>query len=117
MPMIRALVNPIFNSVSRDVRYRGIFPMSLYAAINPSSWIKSPYFGIVTYLIIWFWFWNNNKWNTVRYVNEKWDNDKWWWIIRTSIWSFILNPVLLFFVYAIVLFFVKFSSMQMSILT
>ena len=112
MPMIRSWVNPIFNSVPRDVRYSGVLPMSLYAAINPLSWVKSPYFGLITYFIVWWWFWNNNMWNTVRQEDETYEDDKWWWILRTSLWSFFLNPVLLFFVYMLVLIFVKITAMS-----
>lgn len=117
MPMIRAWVNPIFNSVPRDIRYQGMIPMSIYAAINPASWMKSPYFGVVTYLIVWWWFWNNNMWNTVRYVGETWEDDKLWWLLRTSLWSFFLNPILLFFVYLCVLMFVRITSMQIRLMT
>ena len=114
MPMIRAWVNPIFNSVPRDVRFAGMFPMSLFAAINPASWIKSPYFGLFTFGIVWWWFWNKNMWNTVRYADETWENDKLSWFLRTTIWSFFLNPVLLFFVYVLVLLFVKITSLNVG---
>ena len=112
MPMIRAWVYPIFNVVPREIRYTGMLPMSLYAAINPLSWIKPPYYGIFTFLVVWWWFWNNNMWNTIRYYGETWDKDKWWWFLRTSIWSVFMNPILLFFVYMAVLTFVKLTSMQ-----
>jgi hypothetical protein len=88
--------------------------MSIYAALNPSSWFMSPYFGALTLVIMWFWFWNSNIWNVVRYNNETWEQDKFWWILRTTSWAIILNPVMLFFVYMSVLIFVKVASIKIS---
>lgn len=112
--MIRAWVNPIFTSVPKDVRYSGMFPMSLYAAINPLSWIKSPYFGIITYAILWWWLWNRNMWNIVKYKGETCENDKMYWILRASMWAFFFNPIMLFFVYLTVLTFVKITSLNVD---
>lgn len=114
--MIRAWVNPIFNSVPRDVRLNGMIPMSIFSAINPASWIKPPYYGIITFFVVWWWVWNKNTWNTIRYEGETWATDRWFWILRASLWSFFLNPLLLFVVYMLVLTFVRITSMQLNIL-
>lgn len=113
--MIRAWVNPIFNTVPREIRYSGMLPMIFYAAINPSSWIKPPYYGLMTFIVVWWWVWKNNLWNTIRYEGETWDRDKYFWLLRTSLWSFFLNPIVVGVVYALILIFVWLTSMQLRI--
>jgi hypothetical protein len=113
--MIRDWFNPIYSVVPRDVRISGgVLGMSLYAAINPMSWIKSPYFGVFTFIVMWWWFWSNNTWNVVRYQNESWEHDKWWWILRTSLWATFTHWMLLFLIYLGVLGFIKLSSIKIG---
>ena len=107
--MLRSWLKPIFETVPRDIRLSGMFPMALYAAINPMSTFKSPYYGIVTFAIVWLWFWHNNVWGTIRNQGETWEDNKWAWILRTTIWAFFTQWMLLFVVYVLVLLLVKVS--------
>jgi len=110
MPMLRAWLNPIFSTVPRNVRLnQGPLWMAFYAAINPMSMFKSPFYGLFSYFVVWWFFWNNNVWGVVRNEGETWEHDKWWWILRASLWAFFLNWLPLFFIYLIVLGLVKLS--------
>lgn len=111
MPMLRAWLYPMFSSVPKHTRLSGAFPMAFYAAINPISWFKSPYLGIVTFIVTWWFLWNMNLWGLVRYEGETYDEYGWWWILRSMLYTFFLNWIPLFVVYLIVLALVKASVM------
>ena len=113
--MLRSWLNPIFSTVPREIRLSGMFPMALYAAINPMSIVKSPYYGIFTFMIMWWVFYQRNPWNVIKNPGDTWQNDKWYWFIKAAMWSFFTQWMLLFVVYVLVLMLVKISVMPLRL--
>ena len=114
MPLLRAWLFPIFTTVPTDVRMAGMLPMSALAAVNPLSWLKAPYYGIVTYMIVWWWLWNFNTWGLIKDEDETFSDNWISWFVRTSFWSFLFNPFLLFVVYLCVLILVRIAAIDIS---
>ena len=112
MPMIRAWLYPIFTSVPSDIRYSGMIPMSAYAAIDPLSWLKPPFYGIIVYVMVWWWMWNNNTFGLIRAADENWQNNKWEWLLRNTFWSIIFNPIFVFLAYLAVLGAIRIASIK-----
>lgn len=113
--MYRTWLHPIFTSVPNYVRQSGALPMSFYAAINAMSWVKTPYIGMITYIVVWWVLWNTNAWELVRLEGE--EPDKYWvlWIIRTSLYSLVLNLIPVFLSYLAILILIKISvSIKMN---
>lgn len=112
MPLLRAWLFPIFTTVPTDIRMSGMIPMSALAAINPMSWLKPPFYGIVTYMIVWWWLWNSNHWELIKKSEETFSQNWFVWFLRTSFWSFLFNPFLLFIVYMAILAVVRLSAID-----
>lgn len=112
--MIRNWLYPIFTTVPSDIRYSGMIPMSAYAAIDPMSWIKPPFYGVIVYVMVWWWMWNNNTFGLIKQEGETFHDDYLVWFIRNSFWSILFNPFFLFFAYLLVLSIVRIASMRIS---
>ncbi len=112
MTMIRDWFNPIYSSVPRDIRLSGTLPTVLYATMNPGSWAKFPYYGVCTFVFMWIWFWNYNTWGVIKYENETVENDKWWWMMRTTLWALTTHWILLFVVYLVLMGLIKLTSID-----
>ena len=107
--MYRTWLYPMFSSVPKSTRMAGALPMAFYAAINPISWFKSPYIGVITFATVWWILWNLNVWGIVRFEGEESEDYFWWWILRSLLYTFFLTWIPLFVVYAIILAIVKIS--------
>lgn len=107
--MYRSWLNPMFSSVPKSTRLSGALPMAFYAAINPLSWVKSPYLGIFTFVVTWWVLWNLNVWGLVRFRGETSEDYWWWWVLRSSLYAFFLNFIPLFLLYLAILIVIKIS--------
>jgi len=99
----------MFSSVPRTTRLSGAIPMAFYAAVNPISWVKPPYIGVVVYAVVWWMLWNLNVWGLVRFEGEEPDQYWWWWTVRTSLYTFFLSWIPLALVYLFILAVIKIS--------
>ncbi len=109
MSMYRSWLYPIFSSVPTTTRLSGALPMAFYAAVNPMSWFKPPYIGVVVYVTLWWMLWNLNVWGVVRFEGEDPDEYWWWWVVRTSFYSIFLTWIPLTLVYLFILGVIKIS--------
>jgi hypothetical protein len=110
----RDLLSPILQNVPKAAaRVPGItggLLVALIAAINPLSYFTSPYIGIVSWLILSWWFYNKNPLSIVRTTNAaKW-NPGWWQTTKSLFWGLLLNPIPMFFIYTMILFIARFDA-------
>lgn len=112
--MYRAWLAPLW-IVPKSVRLSGALPMAFYAAINPVSWVTSPYLGVITFAVTLWFIWNVNFWGLIRAEDEDWDEYKWWWVLRASLYTFFLNWIPLLVVYLAILLSIKVSVMSLHL--
>lgn len=99
----RDFLNPIIKSVPASAAsVPGIFGgllVALIAALNPVSYFTKPYIGLISWLVLMWWFWNVNPLNLIRPANTSRWNPGWWQLLKTAFWGLICNPVPMFFIY------------------
>lgn len=107
--MYRSWLHPMFDTVPYSTRMQGALPIAFYGAIDPASWVKSPYIGVITFVVVWWILWNLNLWGMIRFEGETEDQYWRWWIVRSLLYSFFLTWIPLFFVYLAILLVIKLS--------
>lgn len=112
--MTRDLLKPILNNVPMSVtRIPGIpgeLLVSLIAAINPLSYFTSPYIGLVSWLIMGWWFWNSNPLHVIKPTNTSRWNPMWWQILKSAFFGLLFNFIPVFFIYATIMFIARFDA-------
>lgn len=110
----RDFLIPILNNVPTSAtQVNGVLGgllVALIAAINPLSYFTTPYIGLVSWIIMTWWFYNINPLNMIKTSTFKGWNPTWWQTIKAAIWGLIFNPVPMFFIYAVILFIARFDA-------
>jgi len=88
----------------------GTLLVSFIAAVNPLSYFTSPYIGLVSWIILGWWFYNVNPLNLIRPRNEQRWNPMWWQIFKCAFWGLLFNPIPMFLLYTMILFIAKFDA-------
>ena len=88
--------------------------VALIAAINPLSYFTTPYIGIVSWLILSWWFYNVNPLSTVRPKNTNRWNPGWWQTLKSLFWGMLFNPIPMFLIYMVILFIARFDATLMT---
>ena len=109
MVFTRDFLNPIMKNVPYNTRpdgYLGAGVMAFIAAINPKSMFTQPYFGLISWFIVSWWIYNKNFFELIRsstrraFING---NPKWYQILKSLLFGLVLNPILMFIFYLILL--------------
>ena len=113
MAITRDFLNPIMKSVpfrARPKGFIGALVVALIASINPMSYFIKPYIGAVTWLILSWWFFNDNPNGMIRPKTDATKKPKktlikgnpgWYQIIKSLLWGMIFTFIPLFFIYLV----------------
>lgn len=111
MPITRDWINPILKNAPKGIRPRGYLGgalVALLAALNPFSYFTRPYFGAVSWLILTWWFYNENPMGIIRPRDPEKKtlfkgNPKWYQTIKSFGYGLLFNPIPMFTLYFILL--------------
>ena len=112
--MTRDLLKPVLNNVPMAAtRISGIpggMLVAFIAAINPLSYFTAPYIGLVSWMIMSWWFWNVNPLHLIQPSDTtKW-NPNWCQIFKACFLGLLFNFIPLFFIYAVIIFIARFDA-------
>jgi hypothetical protein len=118
MAITRDFLNPILKHApkgARPARTWGALVVALLAAINPVSYFTKPYIGAIVWMILSWWFYNENPYGLIR--PKKPDqptlvegNPKWFQTTKSLLWALVFNFVPLFFIYLVMLLLARLDS-------
>jgi hypothetical protein len=110
----RDFLIPVLNNVPMSItRVPGIpggLLVALIAAVNPMSWFTKPYIGLVSWMIMCWWFYNINPLHIVKPKDPKRWNPMWWQILKCGFWGLLFNFIPMFFIYATIIFIARFDA-------
>lgn len=112
------MLNPIMKNVPLGARpkgYRGAPVVAFIAAINPLSYFTKPYIGAMVWLILSWWFYNENPMGMVRPTKPgrtAWvkGNPKWYQTLKSLGWGLLFNFIPMFFIYLVMLVIARASA-------
>lgn len=118
MPIIRDWVNPIMRRAPKGIRpsgYLGALLVALFAALNPLSYFTQPYFGAVSWLVLAWWFYNENPAGLIRPTDPKKTtlikkNPVWYQRVKSLGFGLLFNPIPMFFLYSLLLIIARVNS-------
>lgn len=117
MPIVRDWINPIMKNVPYGTRpngYLGAIVMAAIAAINPKSYFTKPYIGAFCWLVMSWWSYNQNPLKLIRPPAERPSfisgNPRWYQTIKALLVGLLLNPIPMFFIYALMLVIVRLDA-------
>ena len=123
MAITRDFINPIMKNVPLKARpngYLGAVVMAAIAAINPKSYFTQPYIGAISWLILSWWFFNQNPMGSVRPAEGKKSlitgNPKWYQTLKALFWGMLFNPIPMFFIYLTMLVMARATAKTFSFL-
>lgn len=100
---------------TRPKGYRGAPVMAFIAAINPKAHFTKPYIGAFVWLILAWWFYNENPIGMIRPKKAGQttlikDNPKWYQTFKSLAWALVFNFIPMFFIYLVMLIVARATS-------
>lgn len=122
MAITRDFLNPILKHAPQGARPKrtwGALVVALLAALNPMSYFTKPYIGAICWMILAWWFYNENPYGLIRpkkpgQVTLITGNPKWYQTTKSLLWGLAFNFVPLFFIYLVMLLLARLDSKALT---
>jgi hypothetical protein len=122
MAISRDFLNPIMKHAPkglRPARTWGAIVVAFFAALNPLSNFTKPYIGAITWIMLSWWFYNENPYGVIRPKKQGQQtlvkgNPKWYQTTKSLLWGLAFNFIPLFFVYLVMLLLARLDAKALT---
>lgn len=123
MAITRDFINPILKHAPQGLRPNSMLGgllVAFLAALNPLGYLTKPYIGLISWLIMSWWFYNENPRGLIRPTKEGRKtlvkgNPKWYQTTKSLLWALVFNFIPLFFIYAVMLVVARLDAKSLSL--